>query len=74
MNERIADDVVNGEYWVSTVGIPGNIWGRYETMVFECDSDGNVTNWIEVDYKRYRTSEEAAAGHITMLNKWAGKE
>ena len=46
--------------------------GEYETMVFECDEEGEVTNWAEVDISRYHTEEEAREGHATMVDKWDG--
>lgn len=35
----------------------------YETMVFKCNADGEVSSWAEQYAKRYLYEEEAAEGH-----------
>lgn len=35
----------------------------YETMVFSCDSEGNVTDWSDLYAKRYATRAEMVLGH-----------
>jgi hypothetical protein len=42
----------------------------YETMVFRADSDGEVTDWMEVDGLRYATEEAAHAGHASLVAMW----
>lgn len=44
--------------------------GDYETMVFHCDSDGEVTYWTELDFARYNSEEEAKEGHRLLVEKW----
>ena len=43
----------------------------YETMVFKCDSKGNVKKWDELDSEWYDTWEEALRGHDHMRSEWA---
>ena len=47
--------------------------GGYETMVFECDENGKVTNWEDLDKANYLTEEEAMEGHEIMVDKWKKK-
>lgn len=35
----------------------------FETMVFECDKNGNVINWMDLYVKHYKTQEEMNAHH-----------
>lgn len=46
--------------------------GDYETMVFPANEDG-VTDWVEVDFRRYSSEEEAKIGHEEIVNKWLSK-
>lgn len=70
-NPNIIDrTVVNNKYVVSTVLLLGaahlyDLMGRdeFETMVFPCDEQGNVTNWRELDCRRYHSVEAARDGH-----------
>lgn len=83
MNEHtVAREVVtttSGKtYAVSTVkllsdhGFNGReLW--YETMVFECDGSGNITNWLELAGNRYTTRDEAVYGHAQMMQEWTNK-
>ncbi len=77
----LKDVVTNsrGTYLVSTVLLPvvvrlfdGFSWtGPYETMVFPCDAEGNVTNWGGEEYcERYFSPEDAELGHEKTLNEW----
>lgn len=45
----------------------------YESMVFRCDQDGEITDFTELDFRRYNTEEEARAGHQEMVEKWRTK-
>ena len=45
----------------------------YETMVFECDPNGRVTSWSDLDVAWYHSKEEADIGHANMINKWLKK-
>lgn len=45
----------------------------YETMVFRCTKNGTVRNWTDMDFQRYKTEEEAKAGHQIMVEKWKGE-
>ena len=42
----------------------------YETMVFACDNEGNVTSWTDLDAEWYDSLEEMQAGHKAMVEKW----
>ena len=44
-----------------------------ETMVFKCTEDGKVTNWHDLDCRRYITIPEAIKGHALMVEKWRKK-
>ena len=87
MNEtnpnQIDRTVVNNKYVVSTVRLPGyelaprlydELGGGYETMVFHCDADGIVTDWLELDCRRYRSLEAARAGHDGVVLDWINKD
>ncbi len=41
-----------------------------ETMVFQCDSSGEVTDWTELDCDRYSDESEATDGHKMIVAKW----
>ena len=77
MNKNsIARTVVDG-YVISTVKLPGaenypDLFAdhKYESMVFRADSDGKVTDWMEVDGLRYATEEAAHAGHASLVAMW----
>lgn len=47
--------------------------GNYETMVFASEN-GEITNWTELDFRRYDTEEEARAGHEEVVEIWLNKE
>ena len=56
--------VVNNKYVVSTVRLPLIFDGEeFETMVFHCDEQGTVTDWLELDCRRYHSVEAARDGH-----------
>ena len=42
----------------------------YETMVFKCDEQGGVDEWLDIDLKRYPTYWEMVQGHTQMIKKW----
>ena len=68
--------IVGGAYLVSTVRLAGGgLYGGhiFETMVFPCDAEGDVTNWQELDSQRYRTIDEARIGHNDMVQSWTDK-
>ena len=44
--------------------------GDYETMVFRCDEAGEVTDWQELDFRRYDTEDAAKVGHEEIVAKW----
>lgn len=48
----------------------------FETMVFRCDKDGNITkeeDWLEIDCERYPSAKEMNDGHKRMIEKWSIK-
>lgn len=47
--------------------------GDYETMVFNCDVEGEVFDWEEVDFARYSSREYALKGHDLLVKAWEGK-
>lgn len=62
---------IAGHYIVSTVELPiGQNRGDFETLVFEADAQGKVTNWAEVDGRRYDTEQQAIVGHEEFVTKW----
>ena len=83
-NPNVIDrTVVNNKYVVSTVSLPGyelaprlydELGGGYETMVFHCDADGIVTDWLELDCRRYRSHQAARAGHNDVVLDWINKD
>ncbi len=55
-------------FLVSTVCLESmHFGGEYETMVFPCDTDGNVTDWGDLHCDRYETYEQAVAGHAGVV-------
>jgi hypothetical protein len=44
--------------------------GAYETMVFRADSEGEIADWLDLDFVRYDSPEEAEEGHELMVEKW----
>lgn len=67
-----------GEHFlVSTVAIGGRLGTladyRYETMVFACDEQGKVTDWMDLQCDRYDFADEAMAGHaqlVELVYRW----
>lgn len=62
-----------GDVVVSTVRlhtVPELEMLPFETMVFNCDEDGVVTDWMDLDVAKYDTREEAIHGHEEMVEKW----
>jgi hypothetical protein len=55
---------------VSTVDLlhdaPG---GRFETMVFRTDVNGDVVDWGAIDAQRHYFREDAVRGHMQMVLK-----
>jgi hypothetical protein len=80
-NSKVIDrTIVGGKYLVSTVRlfsadhVPNLYEGHiFETMVFACDADGAVTDWMELDGIRYRTIDEARTGHNDMVRHWTNR-
>lgn len=70
-NKIISRNVVSGRHLVSTVDL-GGIFG-FETMVFNCNPDGSVTDWLELDVRNYDNVLDAIAGHAVMVQKWTDK-
>ena len=76
MNNQLARTIVDG-YVISTVKLAGaekypELYAdhMYESMVFRADSDGTVTDWMEVDGLRYATEDAAHAGHASLVAMW----
>ena len=79
-NKRVAEATLPNGYWISTVWLGiDHSFGHglpliFETMVFphnkQDDGGKGVTNWGELDSKRYSTEEEALEGHARMVETW----
>lgn len=59
---------VNG-FLISTV-LPADTEGHYETMVFQTDPFGKVTDWGELEVKYYSTEKLAIEDHDELVEKW----
>lgn len=58
-----------GQYvWVDTYFIP-MAYGK--TVVFPCDIQGNVTNWVDLDVSIYFSTKKAKIGHELACKMWA---
>ena len=57
----------NGYVWVDTCFTLDHGW---ETMVFSCDENGKVLNWMDLDSELYINENNAAKGHDEMVEKW----
>lgn len=55
-----------GDVGRADLGTPGD----YETMVFPGSNDGGISDWSELDFRRYDTEDEAHAGHEELVTKW----
>lgn len=68
--ERVAETTLSDGKWVSTVELPVTLQSgdRFETMVFP-----GRGNWTDLDCLRYRTREEAEAGHAKIVAEWEAK-
>lgn len=42
----------------------------WETMVFDCEENGNILYWEDLDVDRYPDEETAIKGHQEMIQKW----
>ena len=42
----------------------------WETMVFQCNSEGNIESYADLDADWYDSEAEAAEGHVAMIKKW----
>ena len=40
----------------------------YETMIFHCDANGKVTNWLDLYAEWYSSQEEMAARHKQIVD------
>jgi hypothetical protein len=41
--------------------------------VFTVDEQDNVTDWLELDVRKYRSLIEAIAGHNEMVTAWGSR-
>lgn len=64
--------VESGYVIVSTVFI--SFIKQYETMVFECDKDGYINNYFDLDCKHYDDESFAMQGHHKMIEEWRSNE
>jgi len=70
-NKMIKQTKVNG-FLISTV-FPADTEGRYETMIFQTDSFGKVTDWSSLDVIHYDTEEQAIEDHSERVKEWENK-
>lgn len=56
-----------GYVWIDTCDTFDRGW---ETMVFRCDENGNVLDWMDLDSELYINENNAAKGHDEMVEKW----
>ena len=56
-----------GYVWIDTSYTLDHGW---ETMVFESDENGNVSDWMDLDCDIYVTEQQASEGHDEMIRKW----
>lgn len=45
--------------------------GCFETMVFHCDKNGEITDHFGIDSNRYCNQSDAEQGHNEMIKKWS---
>ena len=57
-------------YLVSTVLPPAGLGNSYETMVFNCNLNGQVTDWTEILVKYYSNHIDAINGHNEIEYYW----
>ena len=67
LREDALSDIVkfNGNYYY--VDSCYTLDHGYETMVFACDSNGNVTDWSDLYCERYDTRAEMKLGHVETI-------
>ena len=56
-----------GYVWIDTCDTFDRGW---ETMVFRCDENGNVSDWMDLDSELYICKDHAFKGHNEMVEKW----
>lgn len=56
-----------GYVWIDTCYTFDRGW---ETMVFRCDKNGKVLDWMDLDCDIYVTESQASEGHDEMVEKW----
>lgn len=42
----------------------------YESMVFKCNSRGEIRDWLELDCRQYKYEKDMKAGHKALVEKW----
>ena len=55
-----------GYVWIDTCDTFDRGW---ETMVFRCDENGNVLDWMDLDSELYINENNAFKGHDEMVEK-----
>jgi hypothetical protein len=77
-DRRIVEQTQCGHVFVSTVflgldhswdGGPPVLW---ESMTFQCDDTGTITDRGELDADRYTSHADAEAGHAAIVQKHGG--
>lgn len=56
-----------GYVWIDTCDTFDRGW---ETMVFRCNENGNVLDWMDLDSELYINENNAFKGHDEMVEKW----
>lgn len=69
MNNPIQTVINRGELYflVSTVYATLSPVG-WETLVFRCEPDGTVNDWLDIAAVRYANEDQARAGHKKMVD------
>lgn len=56
-----------GYVWIDTCD---TFYHEWETMVFRCDKNGNVSDWMCLDSELHIRKDHAFKGHDEMVEKW----
>lgn len=68
MNERLTTVIERGGKFFLVSTVYANVFPvGWETLVFPCEPDGRVTDWVDVAAKRHANAEQAKAGHAKMV-------
>lgn len=73
-DRTVKKTVVEGKYYISTAFLGHNVgFGSsqfFETMVFPCNSEGEVIDYSDIYCERYETWNEAVDGHWRTVERF----